>query len=137
MATTRGDGKELNVTSLARKNFSTTITIPKGSVVSVDTANEGGVVIPTAAGAVGTPLGITLEAIPPGATGAVRVYGTAIAIAGAAISSGVAVTASNTGGQLGRAVTAGAAAAQVGTSLMAAVQAGDEIEIILDRARNA
>jgi hypothetical protein len=137
MATTMGDGKALNIQSLARKNFSSTVTIPKYTIVSGDAANKGGVTIPADGGAVGTPLGVAMEDILPGAVGEIRVYGTATVLSGAAVTSMTYVTASNVAGQNGRAVTAGAAAAVVGIALNAATLAGQEVEVFLTQARNA
>jgi hypothetical protein len=137
MATTSGDGKALNIQSLARKNFSSTVTIPKYTIVSVDATNKGGVTIPADAGAVGTPLGVAMEDILPGAVGEIRVYGTATVLSAGTVAAGVFVTASNTAGQNGRTVAAGAGAAAVGITLNATTGAGQEQEVFLSQARNA
>jgi hypothetical protein len=116
---------------IAFKNYSG-VDIPSGTALLFDVTNKGdinnaaGVVVPTAAGGVAKTAGVTIERIPAGQTGRVRMLGGAVAVANATINPGDMVQIDDTTGFMGTVKIATATNEILGKALSAAV-AGDPV----------
>ena len=108
--------------------------IPSGSAVVLDTTNVlGGTALTpyavscmlpaSAGGAQGGGIGITMFDTPAGASGLVRVYGTAVGVSDGAITAGARVRASDTALKMGRVKACAAGEAQFGIALNTTVDA--------------
>lgn len=115
--------------------------IPAFTAVVFDTSNPPtgdqpmSVKIITAAGSVAAPAGVTVQAIPAGATGLVRRYGTVKATAHGTVAIGDFVQVSNTAGHEGQVKTSGGGVATLGQCIRGATD--DEVLVALSFALNA
>jgi len=123
-------------------NFGT-VAIPANTVVIPDPANPptgdfaGGVIVPLTTSTIdGSFGGVTVESIPPGRSGPVRLMGVSVVTAAAAINYGQNVQASLTAGFLGQVAPCAAGTAQLGYALAPAA-AGDILPIFHAPANNA
>lgn len=113
------------------KNYGGTA-IAAGKAVIFDAANVGdannppGVVLPTAAGGVALTCGVTLEIIPAGGLGRVRMLGGAVGTANGTLHPGTLVKIDDAAGQLGNINVATSTAEILGKALSDAV-AGDPV----------
>ena len=116
---------------------STGVAIPSGYGVLADTVNKGdannppSVVLPTAAGGVAKTIGVTIEAIPAGGTGRVRLIGAAVCFANATITPGTLVQIDDTVGFLGNVKVAASTNEILGKALSDAV-AGDPVLVLIN-----
>lgn len=116
---------------------STGSTIASGLGVLFDGVNKGdannppSILLPTAAGGVAKTAGVTIEAIPAGGTGKVRVFGAAVCIANATITPGTLVQVDDTATFLGQVKVAASTNEILGKAISDAV-AGDPVLVIID-----
>jgi hypothetical protein len=110
--------------------------IAAGLGVLIDSSNDRGILLPTASGGVVGTIGVTLDAIPAGKTGRVRVYGTAVCTSHGAVTRGTILQISDTTAHLGQVKTCGAGVAQLGVALNSADDA-NPVEVLLFLAKNA
>lgn len=117
--------------------------IGAGLAVLLDTSNPGGtgdkvpgVVLPTASGGVAGQIGVTVNAIPAGKTGLVRVYGVAVCTANGTVTIGETVMTSDTTSKLGYVKTQTTAGAQLGVAIGSATD-GNQVQVLLHLAKNA
>lgn len=80
------------------------------------------------------PFGVAVDNVPVGGTGRVQVVGVVLCIAAGAISAGAIVGPSTTAGNV---TTYTAANPQFGQALSAAANAGDQIFVLIEKAKNA
>jgi hypothetical protein len=104
--------------------------IPTGTAVIMDPANDGAVIVPASGGGVAGTCGITIDNIPFGGRGRVRMLGCAVATADGGISRGAYVQVSDTNAKMGRVKTCGAATEMLGQVFETAVD-GDPVEVFL------
>lgn len=108
------------------------VDIAAGAGVLFDGTNEGtftdaaGIVLPTAAGGVAKTAGVTVERIPAGGTGRVRMLGGAVCVANATLNPGDLVQIDDTAAHMGEVKAAAATNETLGKCLSAAV-AGDPV----------
>jgi hypothetical protein len=116
--------------------------IAAGLGVLTDTANPpvgdyaGGIVLPTVSGSVAGTLGVTVERIPAGRSGRVRVSGVSVMTADGTIAYGANVQIATDSGKLGYAKTCAAATEQLGIALDAATD-GQLVRVAHALANNA
>lgn len=118
----------------------TASTIAANLAVLASTAPTGDtpgcVVLPTASGGVVGTIGVTVEAIPAGGVGRVRVYGIIPCTANGTVTFGEHVQVSDTSAKLGWVKTCGAATQQLGKALDTATN-GQQVRVLLMMAANA
>lgn len=95
-----------------------------------DANNPPGVVLPTSTGGVAKTIGITVETIPAGGMGRVRVIGAAVGLANATLAPGDPVELSDVAAHLGEIIAAASTHRGVGIALSDAV-AGDPILVLV------
>lgn len=101
-----------------------------------DFSNAAGIVLPTAAGGVVKTCGATIERIPAGGTGRVRLLGGAVMVANATINPGDLVQIDDTAAHMGEVKIAASTNELLGRALSAAV-AGDPVLVwVLTGAHN-
>jgi hypothetical protein len=116
--------------------------IAAGLGVLADTSNvpvgdyAGGIVLPTNGGGVVGTLGVTVERIPAGGTGRVRVYGVSVCTANGSITYGTPVQISDTSAKLGYVKTCGSATVMLGIALDGASD-GQLVRVLHSIAKNA
>jgi hypothetical protein len=126
---------------LTFKNFGASA-IEAGLAVLVDGSNViptnavGGIVLPTASGGVAGTLGVTVERIPAGGIGRVRVAGVIQCKANGTVTYGQIVQASDTTAKLGWVKTCGAGTRQIGLALATAAD-GEFLPVLIAHAVNA
>lgn len=115
--------------------------IPAFTAVVFDASNPPtgdqpmSVKIPAAAGSVAAPAGITMQAIPAGGIGLVRMYGIAKATAHGTLALGEFVQISSTAGHEGQVKTCGAATASIGRCVYGGTDT--DVQVALSFAPNA
>lgn len=113
------------------KNYGLT-DIPANTAVLFDSVNVGdvngpaGIVVPTNGGGVARTAGVTVERIPPGCVGRVRIFGGAVAIASGAINPGDLVQIDDTTPKMGCVELAASTNQILGKAMSAAVD-GDPV----------
>lgn len=117
------------------KNYGGTA-IGSGLGVLADGTNKGdatqppGIVLPTAAGGVAKTLGVTVEAIPAGGQGRVRLIGAVVGLANATITPGTLVQVDDTAAHLGEIKVAASTNEILGKALSDAV-VGDPVLVLV------
>jgi hypothetical protein len=134
-------GINIQNADLPFKNYSGS-DIPSGTGVLFDTVNKGdvnnaaGIVVPTAAGGVVKTAGVTIERIPAGQSGRVRMLGAAVCVASGTLNPGDFVQVDDTGGLLGN-VKAIAATNEILGRVLSAAVVGDPVLVwVLTGAHN-
>jgi len=110
--------------------------IAAGLGVLADGTNKGdgtqppGIVLPTASGGVAKTIGVTVEAIPAGGQGRVRLLGAVVGLANATIAPGTLVQIDDTAAHLGEIKVAASTNEILGKALSDAV-AGDPVLVLI------
>lgn len=134
-------GINIQNADLPFKNYSA-VDIPSGTAVLFDGTNKGdantaaGIVVPTAAGGVVKTAGVTIERVPAGQTGRVRMLGAAVCVASGTLNPGDFVQVDDTVSVMGQ-VKAIASTNEILGRVLSAAVAGDPVLVwVLTGAHN-
>lgn len=123
-------------------NFSTTTDIAAGLGVLADTSHlpstdfAGGIILPANSGGVVGTLGVTMEKIPAGRTGRVRLSGVSVCTAEGSVTYGTPVQISDTSGKNGWVKTCGATTVQLGIAIDPSGGDGELVRVVHTVSKN-